>query len=45
MHIIKIDYRNTFSRGLQGPLYRMVRDTFRVKGTLESHQLRSNAFA
>ena len=34
MHIIKIDYRNTFSRVLQGPLYRMVRDTFRVKGTL-----------
>ena len=34
MHIIKIDYRNTFSRVLQGPLYRMVRDAFRVKGTL-----------
>ena len=34
MHIIKIDYRNTFSRVLQGPLYRMVRDAFGVKGTL-----------
>ena len=36
MHIIKIDYRNTFSRGLQGPLYRMVRDASRVKGSLVS---------
>ena len=36
MHIIKIDYRNTFSRALQGPLYRMARDAFRVKGTLVS---------
>ena len=34
MHIIKIDYRNTFSRVLQGPIYSMVRDAFGVKGIL-----------